>query len=160
MLHHVPPSTPAFAASLPPTAAAAPPGAGRRRWTAGELTEAVAALATLRTSEIAKSLGVNPKALRSVLRRQGISLRALREQAKKPERCDGTGLVVRRSSMALSAAFGAEALADLPDSACRWPLGDPSEPEFKFCGSKAMKRSAYCTHHANRAVERKDGHDR
>jgi len=58
---------------------------GRRRWTTGELTEILDALMTLRTDDIARTIGVNPKALRSVLRRNGISLRALREHAKRKE---------------------------------------------------------------------------
>jgi GcrA cell cycle regulator len=79
---------------------------GRRRWTAGELTEIVAALATLRTSDIARTIGVNPKALRSALRRQGISLRALRERARKAEINQGTGLLLRRPAAGPSAAYG------------------------------------------------------
>ncbi len=121
------------------------PGA-RRRWTAGELTEILEALATLRTSDIARILDVNPKALRSVLRRNGISLRALREHAKKEERSEG-GLVVRRSTTGPSATYGAAALEKLPDNACRWSIGDPAEPDFAFCGEPAEGRSPYCASH-------------
>ena len=62
-----------------------PVSSGRRRWTTAEITEILAALATLRTTDIARALGVNPKALRSMLRRNGISLGALREHAKRDE---------------------------------------------------------------------------
>ncbi len=118
----------------------------RRRWTTGDLTEIIAAIATLRTSDIARMIGVNPKALRSVLRRHGISLRALREKAKKPE-SGGTGLLLRRTSGAPSAIYGATALASLPDGACRWPLGDPAEPGFAFCGAAKLLRHSYCPEH-------------
>ena len=133
---------------------------GRRRWTTGELTEIVESLAKLRTSDIARLIGVNPKALRSVLRRNGISLRALRREATKGENIEGTGIVIRRSHVGPSATYGAAALAALPDGACRWPLGDPAEPGFAFCEAPKAGRAPYCNHHLALAFEREDGHGR
>ena len=100
---------------------------------------------------MARALGVNPKALRSVLRRHGISLRALREHGQKEQNSEGGGLLVRRSAMAPSAAFGAAALADLPDKACRWSFGDPAAPDFAFCGAAISGRSSYCPSHLAQA---------
>lgn len=139
--------------SYTPACPASPPSEGRRRWTTGELTEIVAALAMLRTSDIARALGVNPKALRSVLRRHGISLRALREHGQKEQNSEGGGLLVRRSAMAPSAAFGAAAHVDLPDKACRWSFGDPAEPDFAFCGAAISGRSSYCPSHLAQAFQ-------
>ena len=116
---------------LSPSVTADPEGRRRRRWTTGELTEILDALATLRTNDLARIIGVNPKALRSVLRRNGISLRAIREHAKRKEPSEG-GLVVRRSTIGPSATYGAAALENLPDHACRWSLGDPADPNFAF----------------------------
>lgn len=144
-------------ASVP---AAPCPSAGRRRWTAGELAEIVAALASLRTNDIARAIGVNPKALRSVLRRHGISIRALRQIGKKNESREGAGLVVRRPNAGPSAVFGAAALMLLPDGACRWPLGDPAEPDFSYCGAPRAGRASYCRHHLRQAFEREDAHER
>ncbi len=140
--------TPSLAAALIPEQ--------RRRWTTGELMELVAALATLKTTDIAKAIGVNPKALRSVLRRNGVSLRAIREHAKnKKERLnEAAGLVVRRPVSGPSATYGATALLALSDHACRWPSGDPAEPGFAFCGARAAGRSSYCAHHKARAFDR------
>ncbi|MBI4725031.1 MAG: hypothetical protein HY765_08660 [Rhodomicrobium sp.] len=160
MLHHVPLSTSPIFTFCAASLAAPPAHGGRRRWTTGELTEIVAALATLRTTDIARTLGVNPKALRSALRRHGISLRALRQQARKQEQSEGTGLVVRRSALAPSAAYGAAALALLADGACRWPLGDPAEPDFAFCAAEAAGRSPYCEHHLSLAFDREARRDR
>ncbi|MGO8952184.1 MAG: GcrA family cell cycle regulator [Rhodomicrobium sp.] len=161
MLHVVPlpqSQSPLICASTP----GVPPSLKeRRRWTTGELTEIVAALATLRTSDIARTMGVNPKALRAVLRRNGISVRALRQRAKKGGRPEGAGLVVRRSNVGPSATYGAAALASLPDEACRWPLGDPAEPGFAFCGAPKSGRASYCRHHLRQAFEHGcDGHGR
>jgi hypothetical protein len=134
--------------------------AERRRWTVGELTEIVAALATLRTSDIAQIRGVNPKALRSALRRQGISLRALREYTKKAENYKGTGLLLRRPAAGPSAAYGAAALAFLADGACRWPLGDPAGPGFAFCGAPRLGRRSYCGVHLGQALRHEDANVR
>ncbi len=133
---------------------------GRRRWTTGELTEIVTALATLSTNEIARALGVNPKALRSALRRNGISLRAIRQCNKKANASEGLGLVVRRSTAGPSAVYGAAALAMLPEGACRWPLGDPSKQDFAFCGAARSGRASYCRHHLVKAFEPEDRHGR
>ncbi len=127
---------------------------GRRRWTAGEITEILAAIATLRTSDIARTLGVTPKALRSLLRRNGISLRAVRDSAKREEVSE-RGLVVRRSAIGPSATFGAAALEALPDDACRWPIGDPAEPDFCFCGAPAEGKRPYCSAHIGQGFLRR-----
>ena len=151
MLHNFPPPPihpTALCASLLP----APPAGGRRRWTAGELTEIVTVLATLSTNEIAKTLGVNPKALRSALRRHGISIRVLREHGKKTAK-ERIGFTVRRSTAGPSALYGANALAALPDGACRWPAGDPSKPSFAFCGAPRFGRASYCCNHLVKAFE-------
>ena len=153
MLHQAPFSSPpstAFCASLLPTPHYSE---GRRRWTAGELTEIVTALATLSTNEIARTLGVNPKALRSALRRNGISLRAIRQYNKKSGTSEGLGFAVRRSTVGASAVYGAAALTILPDGACRWPLGDPSKADFAFCCAPRLGRSSYCSHHLAKAFE-------
>ncbi|MFZ1107646.1 MAG: GcrA family cell cycle regulator [Rhodomicrobium sp.] len=129
---------------------------GRRRWTTGEVAEILAAITTLRTSDIARTLGVSPKALRSLLRRHGISLRALRESAHREDTAD-SGLVVRRSSIGVSATYGAAALEALPDGACHWPHGDPAEPDFFFCGAPVAGNRSYCSAHLAQAFRRVEG---
>lgn len=41
-------------------------------------------------------------------------------------------------------------LLDLRVCHCRWPVGDPTSEDFRFCG-RPMVRGAYCTGHAARA---------
>jgi len=36
---------------------------------------------------------------------------------------------------------------------CRWPIGDPGEPEFHFCGRKSFGSLPYCDHHARMAYQ-------
>ena len=39
------------------------------------------------------------------------------------------------------------------DRMCRWPIGDPSENEFHFCGRKPKAASPYCEAHARKAYQ-------
>jgi GcrA cell cycle regulator len=39
------------------------------------------------------------------------------------------------------------------DRMCRWPIGDPSENEFHFCGHKPKAGSPYCEAHARKAYQ-------
>jgi GcrA cell cycle regulator len=31
---------------------------------------------------------------------------------------------------------------------CRWPLGDPKSPDFRFCGARRLEPLPYCPDHA------------
>jgi GcrA cell cycle regulator len=44
-------------------------------------------------------------------------------------------------------------LMELRESMCRWPLGDPTTSEFRFCGSKTPGTGAYCAHHSRIAYQ-------
>ncbi len=41
----------------------------------------------------------------------------------------------------------------LSDHICRWPIGDPGDPNFQFCGRKAKAGSPYCEAHAQAAYQ-------
>jgi GcrA cell cycle regulator len=41
----------------------------------------------------------------------------------------------------------------LMDGLCRWPIGDPGEAEFLFCGRKSSGTMPYCEHHARMAYQ-------
>ena len=42
-------------------------------------------------------------------------------------------------------------LMDLSASTCRWPVGDPSDPAFRFCGARAPNGDTYCRAHSEQA---------
>jgi GcrA cell cycle regulator len=49
---------------------------------------------------------------------------------------------------------GRVTLLELRESMCRWPLGDPMTPEFRFCGAKSPIGSGpYCAYHASVAYQ-------
>jgi GcrA cell cycle regulator len=44
-------------------------------------------------------------------------------------------------------------LLDLGSRACRWPLGDPREENFGFCGGHSIEGLPYCADHAKVAYQ-------
>jgi GcrA cell cycle regulator len=44
-------------------------------------------------------------------------------------------------------------IMDLRESMCRWPMGDPTKPEFRFCGARSITGLPYCNHHARIAYQ-------
>lgn len=44
---------------------------------------------------------------------------------------------------------GMMSLMDLDNHTCRWPLGDPKDENFHFCGRKVKIGQTYCEEHAN-----------
>lgn len=44
-------------------------------------------------------------------------------------------------------------IMDLRESMCRWPMGDPTSPDFRFCGGRAITGLPYCTQHAQIAYQ-------
>ncbi|AWB19883.1 GcrA cell cycle regulator [Methylobacterium currus] len=44
-------------------------------------------------------------------------------------------------------------IMELREFMCRWPMGDPSTPDFRFCGDRAITGLPYCTHHSRIAYQ-------
>ena len=44
-------------------------------------------------------------------------------------------------------------IVELKEAMCRWPLGDPTSPEFRYCGSPAASSGPYCAHHCGLAYQ-------
>jgi GcrA cell cycle regulator len=44
-------------------------------------------------------------------------------------------------------------IMDLREGMCRWPIGDPTSPDFRFCGASAYTGAPYCEHHAQMAYQ-------
>jgi len=44
-------------------------------------------------------------------------------------------------------------ILELTEETCRWPIGDPSSPDFFFCGGQTVTRLPYCTHHSRVAYQ-------
>lgn len=44
-------------------------------------------------------------------------------------------------------------LVELRERHCRWPMGDPKDENFMFCGHDAVSGLPYCEHHAKVAFQ-------
>jgi GcrA cell cycle regulator len=44
-------------------------------------------------------------------------------------------------------------IMELRENMCRWPLGDPTTAEFRFCGAKSDSGVPYCTYHCRVAYQ-------
>jgi GcrA cell cycle regulator len=48
---------------------------------------------------------------------------------------------------------GPAAIKLLSEGACKWPVGDPTQPSFRFCGCKANTGLSYCSYHHGLAYQ-------
>lgn len=44
-------------------------------------------------------------------------------------------------------------IMELRESMCRWPLGDPTTAEFRFCGTRVREGAPYCPYHCQIAYQ-------
>jgi GcrA cell cycle regulator len=49
-----------------------------------------------------------------------------------------------------------KSLLDLNEHTCKWPIGDPLNPDFHFCGRPSREDGPYCEFHARRAYHQVD----
>lgn len=140
-----------------------PPTCARGAWSA-EAVEALKALwadPDLSAADVARRLGVTRNAVLGKIHRLGLSkprssrlsarLASVRRPARPPHRRAKApptqAPVASVSGMPELAAPLVSLLEDLPGRACRWPIGDPREPAFGFCGRPAAG-GPYCAAHA------------
>lgn len=88
----------------------------------------------LTTGEIGKALDVSKNAVVGKAHRLGLKGRPSPIKRGKPQRTKPEPKI--RSVIELSA------------HTCRWPIGDPREPGFHFCGAPALPGKPYCAEHA------------
>jgi len=44
-------------------------------------------------------------------------------------------------------------IMELKEAMCRWPLGDPTNSEFRYCGADSSSGASYCTFHSRVAYQ-------
>ncbi len=44
-------------------------------------------------------------------------------------------------------------LVQLSERTCKWPVGDPLQPDFNFCGNDVGESGPYCTYHSRLAYQ-------
>jgi len=132
-------------------------------WT-DERVEQLKALWTggLSASQIARALGgVTRNAVIGKVHRLGLAGRAGPARAERPRSMSTRSVVrvaapepeiIEEDPVVLEDGNFATVLT-INDRMCRWPIGDPAENEFHFCGRKPKLGSPYCEAHARKAYQ-------
>ena len=115
----------------------------------------------LSASQIARALGgVSRNAVIGKVHRLGLAGRAVPARAERPRTQRRTAIhtalapieVVEEDPIILEDGSFATVLT-INDRMCRWPIGDPAENEFHFCGRNPRNGSPYCEAHARKAYQ-------
>ena len=117
----------------------------------------------LSASQIARALGgVTRNAVIGKVHRLGLAGRASPARSDRPRlpmapkastlRNAVPTVVVEEDPLQLEDGHFATVLT-VSDRMCRWPIGDPAESEFHFCGHGPKSGSPYCEAHARKAYQ-------
>jgi len=115
----------------------------------------------LSASQIARTLGgVSRNAVIGKVHRLGLAGRAVPARAERPRTQRRTAIhtapapveVIEEDPITLEDGHFATVLT-ITDRMCHWPIGDPSENEFHFCGRNPRAGSPYCEAHARKAYQ-------
>jgi GcrA cell cycle regulator len=127
-------------------------------------------------AEIAKELGdVTRNAVIGKAHRLKLSNRASPIQQNTAKKAAPAKATVSKSTTAkvvvqtaMNDTGGGVSMAELKGKMCRWPIGDPREDDFHFCGGNSIAGLPYCEEHAkvayqassrNRVLKAKDFED-
>lgn len=44
-------------------------------------------------------------------------------------------------------------VATIQNNMCKWPIGDPAQDDFHFCGQSTLSGKSYCAYHAHMAFQ-------
>ncbi len=133
----------------------------------------------LSASQIAAELGgVTRNAVIGKVHRLGLSGRAKSPSAAAPRtrKARASSHLIRisrpavRGNAALAYDFETDAepdpleipvkqrktLLQLNERTCRWPVGDPGDPDFFFCGGEVNPEMSYCAYHSRIAYQPPD----
>lgn len=115
----------------------------------------------LTASQIALALGgVSRNAVIGKVHRLGLAGRAVPARSERPRTQRRTAIhtapplpeIIEEDPIKLEDGNFVTVLT-INDRMCRWPIGDPSENEFHFCGRKPKTGSPYCEAHARKAYQ-------
>ena len=92
------------------------------------------------TAEIAKSLGMSKNSIIGKVHRLNL---VARPSPIKVESTPKKKVVPKKTEKVR--------LMDLKISTCRWPIGDPKDEDFHFCGEQTVTGKPYCLAHCQEA---------
>ena len=116
----------------------------------------------LSASQIARVMGgVTRNAVIGKVHRLGLAGRATSTRSERPRismprqhivRAAPEPEIVEQEPLTLEDGSHANVLT-VNDRMCRWPIGDPADNAFHFCGRKPKDGSPYCEAHARKAYQ-------
>ena len=99
------------------------------------------------TGEIGKALGVSKNAVVGKAHRLGLNPRP----SPIKRNSDAMGSDSSQSGSVSLLKTGSKkkglSLLELTSHSCRWPIGDPKDADFHFCGKEVMLGKNYCEEH-------------
>lgn len=118
----------------------------------------------LSASQIARTLGeVTRNAVIGKVHRLGLAGRATTHRAERPRAAVPARIAPPRVAPIKAEPVAEEPLEPMPENAvsvldlsnavCKWPIGDPADSAFRFCGRKSKPGSPYCEAHARMAYQ-------
>lgn len=122
----------------------------------------------LTANEIAKNLGVTKNAIVGKVHRLCLTARPSPIKSKENEGEEAELLTVETTVKQTAKSVSEEKissakpapkackdinikLVDLDSHTCRWPIGDPRDDDFCFCGKKVRTGQTYCDEHSQMA---------
>lgn len=121
----------------------------------------------LTTNEIAKNLGVSKNSIVGKVHRLNLTARPspikkkeenvvapeVASEAAKTEKiiAKSTSVLINSDSIRknnISTNPSCLKLTELDNHSCRWPIGDPKDDNFCFCGKKVKSGQTYCEEHS------------
>ncbi len=97
------------------------------------------------TIEIGKELGISKNAVVGKVHRLELAARPSpikRSQKQAPAKPRATKKEIKPKNVTLM---------DLKLTSCRWPIGDPKDEDFHFCGADTVTGKPYCAEHCKLA---------
>ena len=111
----------------------------------------------LTTGEIGKALGVSKNAVVGKAHRLGLNSRPSPIRRGDEDAGNTTAPAAEKKKTVKAAAAPKDTkkevkklftVNDLTSTSCRWPIGDPKDEDFHFCGKETLPDKPYCAEHA------------
>ena len=94
------------------------------------------------TVEIGRELGISKNAVVGKVHRLGLDSRPSPIKTPKNEKKPTKRITIQKEKD-----NDIVTLMDLKLNSCRWPIGDPKDEDFHFCGADTVTGKPYCSEH-------------
>lgn len=105
------------------------------------------------TVEIGKALGISKNAVVGKVHRLELTARPspIKSKSGAKPATKAAAKTTKSSKTSVPPTKTVVKLMDLKLTSCRWPIGDPKDPDFHFCGKTTQTGKSYCPEHCKMA---------